>query len=359
MNTPQLTPDYLDKEIPFRNVQEFYPDGKVRTDRFFSDGEILFKEVLYSETGCIKEITNYRRDGTVWSKQIFEEDIKKSGLAISYYEDGSVQSQKYYVNNKIHWKEKIFNKNGQLIEIISYSKGTRDGENIAFDEKGRKISILNYKYNIPDGPARFYYENGQLKAEMNFEKGEKTGESKIYFKNGILKIQEKLTHNVRDGITKTYYESGGIKEEWAFKNGFLDGRSRFFFKDGTIFGEKSYEKGLEEGYTTLYYHTGKIKEEINYSRGIKSGPTKIYSEDGRLEKEIIYEDGRVAEEKTVKDKPVKVVKEQVKIEPKPHEIEIKKETGKTKIRKRVNYAVVLVGGLLLIYFIYILTIYLL
>lgn len=294
---PNLTPDNLEKESPFDYSSAYYESGKIKCERFFTDDHILLKEIHYSPAGQIREIVNYKKDGTNYLHQYFQNEIVKSGLALTYYESGAIQSQKYYVDGKIHWEEKIFGPEGQLLEIITYIKGGKTGLNTMFNHLGGKISEIAYGDNQPHGTSRFYYDNGQLKAEINYVRGKKNGVSKIYYQNGILKVVECMRDDIRDGLTKTFYENGGSKEEWYFADGELSGNCRFFYKSGQLFATKNYEDGIEEGISKFFYKSGKIKEEINYHKGNKSGVNKLYDENGNVQVEYIYENNEIIEEK--------------------------------------------------------------
>ena len=351
MDSSNLTVCMPENEIVFRNERFYHQNGKIKLEQFFIDGNFLFKEVHYNEDGTVNEIINYRSDGTTWSNQEFKNGEVKSGLTLTYYEDGSVQSQKYYVENKVHWTERIFNRKGQLIEVIGYSKGIKNGQNIFFDENSNKVGEINYRFNNPDGSAKFYYPNGKLKAEINYYRGHKTGISRIYYKNGILKSEENLRNDIRNGVTKTFYENGNIKEEWNFKNGKPDGSSKTYYKNGVISGIINYKNGTEEGISTYYYQNGNLKQEIFYTKGTISGTTKIYKEDGTFDHEINYSDSN-------SDKGYAVPLSESKIDPiVKYKVEkaVRKADRRKRIIRSVNYALLFSVSVAAIYILYILT----
>ncbi|MDP4192977.1 MAG: hypothetical protein Q8858_15535, partial [Bacteroidota bacterium] len=157
---PNLTPDKLNDDVLFNHAKTYYEDGKLRSERYYTDGLLLLKEIFYSPSGQVREIINYKKDGSYTSRQRFSDEVYKSGLALTYYEDGQVQSQRYYVDGKIHWEEKIFSPKGQLLEVITYYKGGKNGKHTVYNENGAKVFEIDYKNNLPDGTSKFYYENG-------------------------------------------------------------------------------------------------------------------------------------------------------------------------------------------------------
>lgn len=341
---PNLTPDNLKKEIPFDYASAYYDSGTIKSERFFTDDHLLMKEIHYSPAGQIREIVNFKKDGSKLLHQNFTDEIVKSGLSLTFYENGAIQSQKYYVDGKVHWEEKIFGPEGQLIEVINYIKGGKTGIDTVYNQLGGKISEIAYKDNQPDGISRFYYDNGQLKAEICYVKGKKNGVSKIYYQNGIMKVVENMRDDMRDGLTKTFYENGGSKEEWCFSDGELSGNCNFFYKSGQLFGTKNYEGGKEEGLSQLFYENGELKEEITYHEGNKSGVSKVYDKYGNLEAEYIYLNNEIIEEK--RGAPVY---------PEGSVNSSKKET----IRRNINYFLIFSAVLVMIYFLYAFILYVL
>jgi len=347
MDAPNLTHFYIDNESKyFLPIITYHPNGKIKTEKYFTDGEKLLKEKVYNEEGKLVEIVNYLSNGLNSILYFDREEVeKRSGMAITYHNNGKVQSQKYYVEGKIHWQEKIFDENGNLIEFISYEKGGKKGPYILYDENGNKIKELIYDDNVPSGLAKFYYVNGQLKAEINYKNGKKNGVSKIFYSNGVLKINETIVDDIREGITTTYYESGGIKEEWNFAKGEPEGKSKFYYKSGSLYGTKNYKEGKEEGLTQLFYENGALKEEINYKSGKKNGINRIYDSKGKLVKELVFNDGVFEKESEIKNEPLINLNEVVK----PRE---NKMTFKEKSILTLNYAGVVLGVLIIIYIIY-------
>ncbi|MFH0734307.1 MAG: toxin-antitoxin system YwqK family antitoxin [bacterium] len=348
MSIPCLTHFYLDKESDFYLPEiTYFTDGKVKSEKYFTDGQKLIKEKIYNEQGTLIEIVNYISDGK--NKVLYfdkEETEKRSGIALTYHENGKVQSQRYFVNGKIHWQEKIFSEAGNLLEFISYDKGGKSGPYIMYDERGNKIKEINYEDNIPSGITKLYYENGQLKAEVNYKDGKKNGITKIFYNNGTLKIVENNINDIREGITKTYYESGGIKEEWNFSRGAPEGNSKFFYKSGALFGTKNYKSGMEEGLTQLFYEDGIVKEEINYVEGKKHGSNRIYDTSGKLIKELVFTEGVCEKEIEPKIEIIPVI-----TEPLAHITTFREKTILT-----INYVAVSAVILAIIYLIYFLLI---
>ncbi len=350
MSIPNLTHFYLDKESDFYLPEiTYFANGKVKSEKYFTDGQKLVQEKIYNETGTLIEIINYVSSGQ--NKILyFDNEVtdKRSGIALTYHENGKVQSQRYFVDGKIHWQEKIFSESGQLLEFITYDKGGKSGPYIMYNERGNKIKEINYEDNSPNGLTKYYYDNGQLKAEVIYKDGKKNGTTKIFYNNGTLKVVENNRDDIREGVTKTYYESGGIKEEWYFSKGEPEGNNKFFYKSGALFGSKNYKEGKEEGLTQLFYENGIIKEEINYLEGKKHGSNKIYDSSGKLIKEFVFTGGVC--EKEVEPTLEKVI---IPVITKPVE---HVRTFKEKTILTMNYMAVSAFILAIIYLIYFLLI---
>ncbi|MGD8780480.1 MAG: toxin-antitoxin system YwqK family antitoxin [Ignavibacteria bacterium] len=347
MSLPSLTTKEIDEIKIERPGFTYYENGKVKVEKIVLDKDIYLKEIHYNEKGQISEIINYRKDGSIYCKNDLTHEVMKTGLAFTYYDNGKVQSLKYFVGGRINWEEKIFDDEGQLMEVVTYRQGVKSGPHVIYNRKNNlKVSEINYKDNIPNGKALFFYENGEIKAEVNFKDGKRNGVSKIFFKNGTLKIQEDIVDDKRNGMTEAYYESGGLKERWNFMQGFPESNCTFYYSSGSLYATRNFYKGKEEGPQKKFYESGKIMEEANFKNGELTGTFKQYAENGEVIKEIIYDSGETI---------VVPLKGRIK-EPAKQEEPIAL-TRKQKVKKIINYSLLFLTAMLIVYIIFNLIIY--
>ena len=103
---------------------------------------------------------NEREISTI--KRILKENDKKVDIKKTYYESGSIEWERPYVNDKIHGVVKGYDKSGVLWWETPYVNGKIHG-----DEK-------------------YYSETGVLRREIPYVNGKKQGVKKEYSESGKL-----------------------------------------------------------------------------------------------------------------------------------------------------------------------------
>jgi antitoxin component YwqK of YwqJK toxin-antitoxin module len=89
---------------------------------------------------------------------------KKYGLYKYYYQNGKLQSETNYRNDKIHGLRKEYNEKGDLIKSSNWADGVLDGAFKEVDEDGGVFegNFTDEKY---DGTWKGFYPNGKPKVE--------------------------------------------------------------------------------------------------------------------------------------------------------------------------------------------------
>ncbi len=334
------------EEIPNSDI-EYHDNGVIKLERI-KITETLIKHVHYDIKGQIKKIVDYDNLGNVKNTIELNSETAQNGLSFTYYENGNVQSLKYFINGKINWVEKIFDNDGQLLEVITYNKGIKNGPHTVYSKRNAKLSEVQYSENKPSGKAKYYYETGELKAEVHFQNGKKEGVSKFFHKNGNLRKKELLKDGIKDGETTLYYENGAIKEKWNYELGKLSNEALKYNMDGEVVKK-------------LYYHEGTEVEEIQVAATapeVTQSSRKTYPYEQRIP--------QVEKKETPKETPpVEEIIQPTLPEPKveiPVEkpaVMTKEEIRRRKVKLAVNYTMLFIGSLILMYVIYSLVIYLL
>lgn len=336
--------DILNKEeIPNSDIQ-FHDNGVVKLEKI-KVTEKLFKHVHYDIKGQITKVIDYDDLGKELNTIELSTETSENGLSFTYYPNGNVQSLKYFINGKINWVEKLFDEEGQVVEVISYNKGTKSGPHTIYSKRNAKLSEVTYSGNLPSGKAKFYYETGELKAEVNFEMGKKEGISKYFHKNGHLRKKETLKEGIREGETTLFYENGAIKERLNYKEGNLNAESLKYNMDGEVIKRTFYDNGHE------------VEEPVLPIEEKENQPVSKYARQFDTARNVAYNKQKTPEGKTdaaafskhadTEEKPAKVKKA------------TKEEIRREKVKRAVNYSMLFFGSLILIYFIYNLIIYLL
>jgi antitoxin component YwqK of YwqJK toxin-antitoxin module len=195
-----------------------------------------------------------------------EGNIPDGVVIKSFYDNGNLQRESIYKNNKRNGIQKEYNENG-------------------------KISFEGYfKDDKQEGIIKTYYKNGKLQYELNFKNGILEGIAKIYNENGILKEEANYINGKLDGIFKKYYDSGKLESEYNYKDNNVDTLINKYDDKGKLLTEKFFrnvkwgmtvndvkkvetaqfekeEKNPENGITTLLQYKTKLDNNdfwINY-----------------------------------------------------------------------------------------------
>ena len=340
-----------EEEVPNSDF-EYHENGVIKLERL-KVTEKLYKNVHYDMKGQIVKIVDLDDLGNVLNTVQIGKETAKDGLSFTYYPNGNVQSLKYFINGKINFVEKIFDTDGQLLEVITYNKGIKNGPHTIFSKRNAKLSEVVYASNKPSGKAKFYYETGELKAEINFQDGKKDGASKYFHKNGNLRRKENMKEGVRDGEISYYYENGAIKEKRKYSQGVVTDSITKYSIEGEVLSTKYYENGIEVDKPPVEEPV----EQHPYQKtrqAAKQG-ARVVPKVEKVEKvpKVEKENKPPVPEEKITSIPQPQVKKEI-LKPKQETAE---ERRRLKIKIAVNYSMLFVGSLILIYILYNLIIY--
>lgn len=251
------------EEFPVEERSEFYSDGKVKNKGYYKKDVPVGIHVFYNENGEITNAKIFDDNGRVMSEGLLTEDGKKEGNWKNFYEDGEVKSQGVYKNNRQTGEWKFFYKQGVSEQIGNFNNGYFDGEWKWFNKAGKLVKVEEYVKGKRDG---FYYElnsTGDTIARGSFLEGEREGDWMV--KSGDVVAKGKYVNGLKEGIWREFYQNGNILSEGNYIQGNLDGKF------------------------LIYYENGKVKEEQNYVNGIKERLWKKFDEMGVVYLTIAYE----------------------------------------------------------------------
>ena len=109
---------------------------------------------------------------------------KKNGFYRQFYENGKLQEESFYLDDKKDSISKFNNKSGHLVAEYHYKNGLFEGPQKTFYETDTLQSVMNYRNNEPDGLFRECYPNGKTRIEGNYLKGLQTGTWTEYDETG-------------------------------------------------------------------------------------------------------------------------------------------------------------------------------
>ena len=181
----------------------------------------------------------------------------KHGNFIYYYENGMVESEGRYVNDK---SEGVWN---------------------YWYENGKLLSCGSFINDLKEGKWTYWYENGSIKSEGMYKKGNHEGDWVYYFDNGNIKSMGKYVNGLSEGIWEYRHERGEKKAEGKYVNDNMEGIWNYWYANGQLKYVETYTKG-EMVYIKGYHENGKINFQGDFIKGKKLGQWTYTNADGRV-----------------------------------------------------------------------------
>jgi antitoxin component YwqK of YwqJK toxin-antitoxin module len=275
---------YLDNERTGIWTQ-YYSNGTVKSRKHFVNGYVNGSVIEYFPDGTMKEKGSwmdkkwigayelYYSSGNICQKLFFNDEGKKDGKQVYFFEDGSASSLEYY-SNKVQDSSVSYYPGGAIKE-----KYIKDKYKVDFRKDGRKRSESIYSGNTKI--YRAYYDNGNLSEEVSYKNGKMDGDCILYYKNGTIKYgciyKEGKMSGIRLGMTEdgklingfytTYHENGIVERAGKYINGKPDGEHRLYGRDGKLAMSVSYKNGRPDGELKHYDNSGKAYSTEVYKNG--------------------------------------------------------------------------------------------
>ena len=159
----------------------FYPDGQIKWEYLFQDGEI-------------SEAKWYNEAGQLISREIYASGSPEK--TEGYRLDGSLEWQVRQLENG-HQEVTRFDDSGKATARYQTVDGQSDGEYTTFFADGQPKQTVTYRQGVLEGPARTFFNSGQMEHEFSYSNGEV------------------------DGIYRTYSAEGKLLSEYTFSAGQL------------------------------------------------------------------------------------------------------------------------------------------
>jgi len=306
----------------------YYDNNKVKMEVNYLIGKKNGRAFEYNKEDIIITIFEYNKDRLINRERINRIDEKgdKQGIWKEFYEDGKLNIEKGYKNNKLEGYYKKYDRKGSLILTLRYEKGVivennaiDDQEEIEirkeYDNDGSLKFSGPYKRNTPIGIHREYSKDGEVINSKIYdnngnivsvgivnEKGEKQGKWKNYYTKDKLLSEGKYVDNEKTGTWKYCFKNGRIEQTGKYRNGKPNEIWKWYYNNGKLIKEEEYFNGKRDGVYTEYSKNGDIISEGHFLDGEMDGSwrTKIgdHSEVGKyivgLKNDIwkhFYEDG--------------------------------------------------------------------
>jgi antitoxin component YwqK of YwqJK toxin-antitoxin module len=258
-------------------------------ERGVVEGEGNVKE-LYWKPNFIVE--TYYRNGNIRERYYQDNDGRKYGPYIYFYNNGQLQSQGPYDNDKRSGLWRYWYDNGQLELEEHYDNGKKSGLRREWYHSGLLRSEIQYMHDKEEGMFRTWYETGELKSEGYYNNGKKSGLYSMWYINGQLESQGYYDNDKKTGLWRSWYDNGQLKSEEHYDNGKKSGLSRVWHSNNRLATEGSYDNDKKTGLWRSWYRNGKLKSEGQYDDNKQIGLWRTWHMNSQLQSEGEYDNDR-------------------------------------------------------------------
>ncbi|MDR0368417.1 MAG: hypothetical protein LBH82_04675, partial [Bacteroidales bacterium] len=251
--------------------------------KFFWDNGNLQLEGVYQNNKKSGFFKYYDVNGNFqriekWENDILIEDAretKKLDRKVAYHPNGKLKTEAYFFKGTPDGIRREYSPEGNVIQGYMFKNGILLGEGIV-DENGKK-----------QGDWKEYYETGELRAAGKYLHSRPIGKWKYYFENGKIEITGNYTRTgEKDGEWIWYYSNGNLLSIENYADGLEEGESITLSVDGDTLEHGFYTDGLEEGRWS--YVNDSVLVEGVYEAGKKTGIWKTYYPNGKVKRSESY-----------------------------------------------------------------------
>ena len=128
---------------------------------------------------------------------------KYSGFIYQLYPNKDTMSLEGLINGQLSGSCKKWYPNKQLMEVRLYSKGRKNGKQIAYWENGNKRFEFTAKNDAYEGELREWTFNGKISHLAHYKEGQEDGIQKLWYDNGKIKANYVIINGKRYGLLGT------------------------------------------------------------------------------------------------------------------------------------------------------------
>lgn len=138
---------------------------------------------------------------------------------VEHYPNGTIHKKGMMKKNKKHGRWLEYSKEANVISVMVYKKGTRNGIYQIYNEAGELKVAGTHRNGVMHGVNLTYYKNGTVKMNMTYKKGEIHGDFHLSYGSAHIQLRGKFRNGKRVGKWKWYSKEGKLIKIVEYKNG--------------------------------------------------------------------------------------------------------------------------------------------
>ncbi len=236
-----------------------YTSGALKLEENFTDGVLNGLSTEFDKNGSVNSIRNYSNDKINGRYEVYEygklisfynyiDDIK-NGPYQTFYPDGALKSEGYFIDNDLNYNYNSYWQNGKISRKSKYIEGI-ETSTTTYNEKGEIDNDINYKNKTGTFTTNFY--NNTITQVSEFVNGKL---------NGPFLEKDKLNTPI---------------VEANYINGYLNNNYKYYSPLGTLYLGSNYYLGKKNGKTKVHDLVGNLRLEYNNILGVANGKTIQY-----------------------------------------------------------------------------------
>jgi antitoxin component YwqK of YwqJK toxin-antitoxin module/Tfp pilus assembly protein PilF len=271
----------------------FYADGRIKTEGYFTDGNLNFEKRTYWQNGSVAKKENYINN-------------YKSSL-LSYNTKGELENDFNYKNKT--GKFTFSYNNGTIIEVCNMVNGKLNGKYTIKDKLNMPIAEYEYANGLLNNTYKTYNPLGTIHSERIYYCGKINGTYKQNDLVGNIRLSDENTFGEENGKTIRYYHTKSKMTEYNIINGTVEGEQVYYNQKGdaililaynnnslSYYIRRSKTGALDEKVEVIgetaeiisLYPNGKTAIQMQFVKGSLEGKFIINNNEGKPEFECTY-----------------------------------------------------------------------
>lgn len=255
------------------------------------------------------EVLDYYKNGQLQmqGRALVPYPLVRNGLYTFYNQNGKLESESYYVENKLSGKSTGWYPNGNLQYEYNYADGLYDGKWTYYHENGKVFNTGTYVNGKATGLWYSYYANGKKWKETNWINGKREGRCQawyengkqlfdVVFKNDVIIEDPKPRYTYANG--KSAFEMSSTSFTYFYENGqkLLTAERVDDLLELNIFyesGKPMYRVTMKDEETVngkyiVWYENGNKLAEATLFKNVPSGKAMSWWENGTVRERVDF-----------------------------------------------------------------------
>jgi antitoxin component YwqK of YwqJK toxin-antitoxin module len=174
------------------------------SERALSTEEAAISPVAYSELlirpSQLDSIDS--RDPRLTTKGgiVYLDSVPYTGTTLDFAPTGAVVRSTPYADGRVNGLDESWYDDGTLKSQRWYANGYREGVHKSWWESGRVKFVYEFEHDLHNGLALDWFRDGTLFKAFNYKNGQESGQQSMFFEDGSLRANYVVKNGRRFGL---------------------------------------------------------------------------------------------------------------------------------------------------------------